>query len=209
MKFNELGRSMVEMLGVLAIIGVLSVGAIAGYSKAMMKYKLNKHAEAMNMLFMNAFEISHKLINTSSNDSPMHFAETLYKLNMLPDGISRRNSTYLNDIFKNDVWVYAYPDMYGIGYRFNSGNDGFEICRNLFNVYKENADILRGISSYIHSQAESGDKELSKNDFYGNNYCNDSQNRKCIRTMTLSDIDTLCNTCLKNATDCNFYATWY
>ena len=30
------GRSMVEMLGVLAIIGVLSVGAIAGYSKAMM-----------------------------------------------------------------------------------------------------------------------------------------------------------------------------
>ena len=29
------GRSMVEMLGVLAIIGVLSVGAIAGYSKAM------------------------------------------------------------------------------------------------------------------------------------------------------------------------------
>ena len=42
------GRSMVEMLGVLAIIGVLSVGAIAGYSKAMMKYKLNKHAEQMN-----------------------------------------------------------------------------------------------------------------------------------------------------------------
>ncbi len=31
------GRSMVEMLGVLAIIGVLSVGAIAGYSKAMIK----------------------------------------------------------------------------------------------------------------------------------------------------------------------------
>ncbi len=31
------GRSMVEMLGVLAIIGVLSVGAVAGYSKAMIK----------------------------------------------------------------------------------------------------------------------------------------------------------------------------
>lgn len=33
---------MVEMLGVLAIIGVLSVGAIAGYSKAMFKHKLNR-----------------------------------------------------------------------------------------------------------------------------------------------------------------------
>ena len=36
---NESGRSMIEMLGVLAIIGVLSVGGIAGYSRAMMKYR--------------------------------------------------------------------------------------------------------------------------------------------------------------------------
>ena len=39
---QQCGRSMVEMLGVLAIIGVLSIGAIAGYSKAMFKYKMNK-----------------------------------------------------------------------------------------------------------------------------------------------------------------------
>ena len=32
---NCVGRSMIEMLGVLAIIAVLSVGGIAGYSKAM------------------------------------------------------------------------------------------------------------------------------------------------------------------------------
>ena len=31
MKFYQSGRSMVEMLGVLAIIGVLSVGAISGH----------------------------------------------------------------------------------------------------------------------------------------------------------------------------------
>ena len=37
MKINQFGRSMVEMIGVLAIIGVLSVGSIAGYQKAMMK----------------------------------------------------------------------------------------------------------------------------------------------------------------------------
>ena len=42
---NDTGRSMLEMLGVLAIIGVLSVGGIAGYSKAMMKYKVNKAIE--------------------------------------------------------------------------------------------------------------------------------------------------------------------
>jgi len=48
MKTNENGRSMVEMLGVLAIIGVLSVGAIAGYSKAMFKYKMNKTLDILS-----------------------------------------------------------------------------------------------------------------------------------------------------------------
>ena len=43
MKQNyESGRSMVEMLGTLAIIGVLSVGAIAGYSYGMDKYRANQ-----------------------------------------------------------------------------------------------------------------------------------------------------------------------
>ena len=43
MKFKKLetGRSMVEMLGVLAIIGVLSVGGIAGYSISMRKHRAN------------------------------------------------------------------------------------------------------------------------------------------------------------------------
>ena len=41
-KEKESGRSMVEMLGVLAIIGVLSVGGIAGYTTAMNKHKANQ-----------------------------------------------------------------------------------------------------------------------------------------------------------------------
>ena len=50
---NESGRSMVEMLGVLAIVGVLSVGGIAGYSKAMNKFKTNKLIEQVNMISTN------------------------------------------------------------------------------------------------------------------------------------------------------------
>ncbi|MBR3502553.1 MAG: hypothetical protein IKO06_06570, partial [Alphaproteobacteria bacterium] len=41
---------MIEMLGVLAIIGVLSVGGIAGYSKAMMKYRINKTIEQITLI---------------------------------------------------------------------------------------------------------------------------------------------------------------
>ena len=47
------GRSMVEMLGVLAIVGVLSIGGIAGYSKAMAKYKINKTLDQISLIVTN------------------------------------------------------------------------------------------------------------------------------------------------------------
>ena len=48
MKKNESGRSMVEMLGVLAIIGVLSIGGIAGYTLSMNRYRANAIVDAAN-----------------------------------------------------------------------------------------------------------------------------------------------------------------
>ena len=49
-KRNQLGRSMIEMLGVLAIVGVLSAGGIAGYSMAMQSYKTNLLMERVNLI---------------------------------------------------------------------------------------------------------------------------------------------------------------
>lgn len=53
-KNNQLGRSMVEMLGVLAIIGVLSVTAIAGYRYAMEKYAANTLINELNLFAQDA-----------------------------------------------------------------------------------------------------------------------------------------------------------
>ena len=50
MKKNEEGRSMVEMLGVLAIIGVLSIGGITGYSLAMNRYQAERIFNAASTL---------------------------------------------------------------------------------------------------------------------------------------------------------------
>lgn len=50
---QESGRSMVEMLGVLAIIGVLSVGGIAGYSQAMGKFKVSKTMDQIQTMITN------------------------------------------------------------------------------------------------------------------------------------------------------------
>ncbi|MBR1600348.1 MAG: hypothetical protein IJ677_02085 [Alphaproteobacteria bacterium] len=50
MKADESGRSMIEMLGVIAIIGILTVGGIAGYSKAMEKWRINKTANQISYI---------------------------------------------------------------------------------------------------------------------------------------------------------------
>ena len=83
------GRSMIEMLGVLAIVGVLSVGGIAGYSKAMEKFKVNKLVEEYTSLMFG-------LMEHMDNFSPLrvegeyqeryYLAETIQELNLLPVG---------------------------------------------------------------------------------------------------------------------------
>ena len=50
---HESGRSMIEMLGVLAIIGVLSVGGIQGYSMAMSKFKVSKTTDQVQTMVTN------------------------------------------------------------------------------------------------------------------------------------------------------------
>lgn len=54
----ELGRSMVEMLGVLAIIGILTIGALVGYRQAMDKLHTN---EVINEANTRAYTIATQL----------------------------------------------------------------------------------------------------------------------------------------------------
>ena len=60
LKRNQSGRSMVEMLGVLAIIGVLSIGGIAGYRYAMEKHKVNELFEDIKLERVYAMEEMNK-----------------------------------------------------------------------------------------------------------------------------------------------------
>ena len=53
LKDEQCGRSMVEILGVLAILGVLTVACIAGFSKAIAKYRVNTIKDQMTMLVSN------------------------------------------------------------------------------------------------------------------------------------------------------------
>ena len=74
-KRSEKGRSMVEMLGVLSIIGVLSVGGISAYSTAMEKHKAN---ELMAATMQEAVLISAQLATGKTNPSLSSFNNSLF-----------------------------------------------------------------------------------------------------------------------------------
>ena len=99
---NNNGRSMVEMLGVLAIIGVLSVGGIAGYSKAMSKFKINKTTDQISMLVANlrtAFAVQGSYNNLDN--------EHAIKLGVVSDDMYRDGSTVISNAFGGEVIIEA------------------------------------------------------------------------------------------------------
>lgn len=57
---NEKGRSMVEMLGVLAIIGILSAGGLAGYSKAMFQHRANETINTVSLVLQRLVDLSQR-----------------------------------------------------------------------------------------------------------------------------------------------------
>lgn len=108
-KSNETGRSMIEMLGVLAIIGVLSVGGIAGYSKAMMQYKINKTSDQVTQIIGNIRTLygSQKSYGTSemycySGDSG-NMCNVLKKGHVIPDEMWNSDRTKFENAFGGDI----------------------------------------------------------------------------------------------------------
>ena len=191
MKFNEFGRSMVEMLGVLAIIGVLSVGAIAGYSKAMMKYRLNKHAESFNMLLSNALQISR---NMNVAETHTQHNVILSKLNLLPDSISyNKNNDSLTDIFNNSFTFYStkrWPYYtWGILFTLQNNKASFDICINLIRVGQNFSSELLYVKRQDIVKEDSSITDYQEDILFGDKMC---ENNKCLKNLKIEDIYNIC-----------------
>ena len=190
------GRSMVEMLGVLAIIGVLSVGTIAGYSKAMFKYKLNKQAESFNSFVNMAIQLKPDVMRGFSKGK--YFDTAFFdKAKLIPDGMNYKNGN-IYDIFNNQTIIYSSEyngswDYVSITTLHRSGpkitTRDREICRNMVTVVKENAVNIARLE--LRSATEGSYNETS---LIGDNYQGYATG-KYLRNATLNDIDDFCNSC--------------
>ena len=205
------GRSMVEMLGVLAIIGVLSVGAMSGYSKAIMKYRLNKQAgqysELINIMAMYK--------NKYGNGSVQNLLKYFETMNLLPEHFSENGPYHYSDILNNSVQCYKiyYENCANTSQGCNySSCDvtlfpsySFQSCQNLLTVARENAGQLWFFN--WHNKLEGNMDQSSQ--IFGNAYCRSSQ-QNCLKNLTLSKIKELCDLCAADKyTSCSFRLTFY
>ena len=198
------GRSMVEMLGVLAIVGVLSVGAIAGYSKAMSKYKLNKAIEAANQLFAAIITkvAPDKSSLTDDGLGYVYYTETMVKAGWLPDGFKFTDTSprYIYDAFNNPAWIFKDPaKAVGVGWSFEQNQK--ELCMAYVNLAKEWRNDINSI--YVDSLSSNNGSVVSKSygNLYGDKNC--TSDVKCLKDVTVTEIDNLCNNCEEYA--CRFY----
>jgi type II secretory pathway pseudopilin PulG len=130
------GRSMIEMLGVLAIIGVLSVGGLFGYSKAIERYRVNETINQITHIVTNTRTLfktqrdfySQLGFNPGKNmsDETNEIRAIVERAKLFPEAIIK--SGYKN-MFGGDIRYYASGKF--------ASNDGKAFVLNIFNIPQE------------------------------------------------------------------------
>ena len=181
------GRSMIEMLGVLAIIGVLSVGGIAGYSKAMEQFKINKTIDEYAYLIFGMME---HLDDIKKLDNGTHLLGFLKAIDLFPASWNYSGIHY-EDSLGNIVQIHVRSNRLVIDMFLrdlhNSGNEKMppRLCEKLI---QNIALPLHSSLYYIFIYNE------SRTLYFGDNYC-DGANRKCFNQISLPDIHKACSSC--------------
>ena len=208
---REQGRSMIEMLGVLAIIAVLSVSGIAGYGKAMRMWKSNQQKEQIAQIFATAirlrYDLSHdKEYNTDKGGSNP-IASVFAAIDEVPAGLTYENER----MYDKDGNYYAVE--YGLRCWWENGKgkvcsfqfiigvnliktqsslipSSEDLCVNVIEVAKENADDVESVTTFFGKEEGSG--------YYQNNIFL----RDDLKQATPSQMLEKCKTC-KNHSYCS------
>ena len=99
---------MIEMLGVLAIIGVLSVGGIAGYSKAIDRYRINETVNQIRYIVQNTHDVFH--VQKNYGDL---YAEGDDSYNVVSSGSKARQIVEKTKIFPESIIKNNYRSLFG------------------------------------------------------------------------------------------------
>ena len=192
---GEVGRSMIEMLGVLAIIGVLSLGGIAGYSKAMEKYKINKAVEDYSYLIQGLLENIDDIKKMSDADCKHQYSmvEVAYAKGLVPGTWTRLNNlgnSDFDDSLGNNIRPFIrcnrlVIDFY-LGGRYKN-DDGFQSKGFPFRFCEA---LIQNMAQPLH-EVVNRIAFSDGNAWYGDSVCD--ADKKCLRNVSLPDIHKKCS----------------
>ena len=207
MKHSQLGRSMIEMLGVLAIIAVLSVGGIAGYSKAMLMWRSNIQKNMLTEIITNMIKIRPNLSKVQIFSNITHIFDAMGEL---PEGTTYQNG-YIYDKDGNRVDIsyglqtLNYSDghktesfIYVVRFWFMSNEKRLTpsakvYCRNLVEAAQSVAsEIQQSLFIQTDSKGEFGSSGISL------------FNKNSLRNATLNEINQKCEITMKEGGSSRF-----
>ena len=218
-KMNEKGRSMVEMLGVLAIIGVLSAGGLAGFNNAMFKHRLNQQTAQYTELFQNLITMREKLGMDYGAEAIDYTTIHFIKAGIIPNSFTILNNQ-VYDAFKTNLVVsyrmQRWTDANGIDRQnleyylwinllrseAKISTHSAQMCQNIIKVAKDFSADINEVQIRQGNSSSGADFIHVGGAIYGDKYCQNG--RTCLKTATLEDIYERCYECASEHY-CNMY----
>ena len=211
---REYGRSMIEMLGVLAIIAVLSVGGIAGYSKAMEKFKITKAIGDYAILIQGLVEHLSDFRKLNAGGNVYGIAEPVQALGLVPDNwiiIQKRDEHQptFSDAYGNYSSVFSRYNrvVFSIAIGGQNNTNGVTTTPAFSTKFCE--EILTNVFAPLHSfivfagvWRSGNDNNDHTNSWYGDKYCG-SEYRRCLTSITPIQINEVCKKCEGKTEQCS------
>ena len=196
------GRSMIEMLGVLAIIGVLSVGGIQGFSKAIEKFNINQAINEYNTVIFGLIEHLDDFIKIGINDKKeTGLANEFTALNLIPNNwkqlSDRRFKDSLGNYFDisdsaegNRIFINLWMGEIQKNQQNSSISDTFstKLCAEIFSNLAQPLHEILHFAIVFRYPADGYTKY-----FMGDKYC--TSGIRCIKNMNFNDFYDICNSC--------------
>lgn len=185
----QCGRSMIEMLGVLSIVGILSVGSIYHLGRILTEYRQIRIAEEYAWLVQNIVADFNALRFPKDQ---RNIGSYIAKSPLMPAGWKLKRGYLQNDmgqvLFLQDSGSRKLQINFEMAKKQGMTPNQKGLCRILFN------NVLRPLASEIYMAANywGNDHALP---FYGTNYCNNG-NKKCLSRISAEEIEEQCALCL-------------
>ncbi|MBP3686815.1 MAG: type II secretion system protein [Alphaproteobacteria bacterium] len=202
----ELGRSMIEMLGVLAIVGILSVGGISAFQKAMSKHKINQVTEELSQFINELLRYSKDFRGEVEGKASSEYKEITSMLDFFVSSKWVRKGNYIYDSQGNRFIVAVrtagrpVKKYMSLSYRFFERGERakVDLCMAYYEMLKSYADSVSHISLW---RVDSEDSQATVA-VYGNAYCGGG--KKCLKDLTLGEMREKCSWFEGDDKNCSF-----